>query len=170
MAFVAGAGIAGFGGGLLASFNGQANYQANFTFYVGLVWLVLVITAGYRSVQAAIISGITFYVFPEVLDRLFSWPGNYLASHPDVSGVSRSMLNFVKPEWSLGSCSSCSAWARSTYARHPEGIIEAQTSMSIRRINGIVERVKRRKGTAAGGHGADQPGQGERMIDPARSE
>ena len=29
--------IAGFGGGLIASFNGQANYDPNFTFYFGLV-------------------------------------------------------------------------------------------------------------------------------------
>ena len=55
---MAGAAIAGFGGGLLASFNGQANYDQSFTFYFGLVWLVLVITAGYRSVQAAVISGV----------------------------------------------------------------------------------------------------------------
>jgi ABC-type branched-subunit amino acid transport system permease subunit len=147
VAFVAGAAVAGFGGGMLASFNGQANYQANFTFYVGLVWLVLVITAGYRSVQAAIISGITFYVFPQILDRLFSWPGHYLASHPDVSGIQKSVLDFVKPEWSLGVSFILFGLGALTYARHPEGIIEAQTSLSIRRILRIVDRFKGRKET-----------------------
>jgi len=146
VSFVAGAGIAGFGGGLLASFNGQANYEANFSFYIGLVWLVLVITAGYRSVQAAVISGVTFYVFPQLLDRLFSWPGHYLGSHPEISGVQKSVLDFVKPEWALGIAFILFGLGALTYARHPEGIIEAQTSMSIRRILGIVDRVKRRRG------------------------
>lgn len=145
VAFVAGAGVAGFGGGLLASFNGQANYSGNFSFYVGLVWLVLVITAGYRSVQAAVMSGITFYVFPQLLDRLFSWPGHYLASHPEVSGIQQSVLDFVKPEWSLGVAFILFGLGALTYARHPEGIIEAQTSLSIRRILARVERIKERK-------------------------
>jgi len=150
VAFVAGAGIAGFGGGLLASFNGQANYEANFTFYVGLVWLVLVITAGYRSVQAAVISGVMFYVFPQLLNRLFSWPGHYLGSHSEVHGVEKSILNFVKPEWSLGVAFILFGLGALTYARHPEGIIEAQTSMSIRRLLGIVDRVKKRRGAPPG--------------------
>ena len=134
MAFVAGAGIAGFGGGLLASFNGQANYDANFTFYFGLVWLVLVITAGSRSVQAAIISRHHVLLLPELLDRLFSWPGNYLASHPGRDRLEKSVLDFVNPEWALGVAFILFGFGALTYAKHPEGIIEAQTSMSIRRI------------------------------------
>jgi hypothetical protein len=108
---------------------------------------VLVITAGYRSVQAAIISGITFYLLPELLTRLFSWPGHYLISHPGVTGIEKSVLNFVDPEWALGVAFILFGFGALTYAKHPEGIIEAQTSMSIRRILGLVDRLKRRKGS-----------------------
>ena len=48
--FVAGSAVAGFGGGLIASFTGQANYAQSFTFFLSLVWVVLVITAGARLV------------------------------------------------------------------------------------------------------------------------
>ncbi len=142
VAFVAGAGVAGFGGGLVASFNGQANYAASFSFYLGLVWLVLVITAGSRSVQAAIISGIAFYAFPQLLDRLFRWPGNYLTSNPDVSGFAKSVLEFVKPEWSLGVAFILFGFGALTYAKHPEGIIEAQTTRSIRRILRWIDKAR----------------------------
>ena len=46
--FVAGAAVAGFGGGLLSSYFGEANYSQSFTFFFSLVWVVLVITAGSR--------------------------------------------------------------------------------------------------------------------------
>ena len=160
--FVLGAAIAGFGGGLLASFFRQANYDQSFNFYFGLVWLVLVITAGHRSVQAAIVSGLSFRLFPEILDRLFRWPGNYLASHTDVRGFERSVLEFVKPEWSFGIALILFGIGALTYAKHPEGIIEAQTTASIKRILSIADR--RRKhgppaaaaapGKASGGAGA----------------
>jgi branched-subunit amino acid ABC-type transport system permease component len=147
VAFVFGAGIAGFGGGLLASYAGQANYDANFTFYFGLVWLVLVITTGFRSVQAAVTGGITFYIFPQLLERLFTWPGNFLASHPGISGVPKSILDSIKPEWSLGIAFILFGLGALTYAKHPEGIIEAQTTASIKRTLLFID--KRRGGKLA---------------------
>jgi branched-subunit amino acid ABC-type transport system permease component len=147
IAFVVGAGIAGFGGGLLASYNGQANYSQSYTFYFGLVWLVLVITTGFRSVQAAVMGGITFFIFPQLLQKLFTWPGNYLASHPDTSGPLESVLDSIKPEWSLGVAFILFGLGALTYAKHPEGIIEAQTAASIRRTLLFVD--KRRGGKLA---------------------
>ena len=147
VAFVVGAGIAGFGGGLLASYTGQANYDSNFTFYFGLVWLVLVITTGFRSVQAAVTGGITFFIFPQLLERLFTWPGNFLASHPHIHGVPKSVLDAIKPEWSLGIAFILFGFGALTYAKHPEGIIEAQTTKSIKRTLLFVD--KRRGGTLA---------------------
>jgi ABC-type branched-subunit amino acid transport system permease subunit len=149
IAFVVGGGIAGFGGGLLASYYGQANYTQSFVFYFGLVWLVLVITAGARSVQSAVMGGITFFVFPQLLQRLFAWPGNYLASNPDVSGLPETILDAVKPEWSLGVAFILFGFGALTYAKHPEGIIEYQTTLSIRRT--LLSIDKRR-----GGHLAEQ--------------
>ena len=155
VAFVAGAAVAGFGGGMLASFTGQANYDQSFTFYFGLVWLVLVITAGYRSVQAAITSGISFFVFPQLLEKLFTWPGNYLASNPSTGGVERSILEFVKPEWALGVAFILFGFGALTYAKHPEGIIEAQTSASLNKmLAGQERRRARREKRAASTAGA----------------
>ena len=142
VAFVLSAGIAGFGGGLMASFVGEANYEANFVFLFGLVWLTLVVTAGARSVQAAIVSGITFFLVPKLLERLFAWPGNVLDSHPDVDGIARTLLEFPNPTWSQGVAFILFGFGALTYAKHPEGIIEYQTTAS---VNRIVARVERRK-------------------------
>jgi len=134
VAFVAGAALAGLGGGLLASSDQQANYDQAFTFLYGLVWLVLVVKAGSRSVQAAIISGVSFFVLPQLLDLLFRWPSNHLASNPDISGGWRSALEFVDPSWSFGVAFILFGIGALTYAKHPEGIIEAQTAAAIRKI------------------------------------
>ena len=150
--FVAGAAIAGFGGGLLVSFNELANYDANFTFFFGLVWLTLVITAGARSVQAAIISGLSFYLVPALLNYPFdTWPSHWLAGHPHSTGFVHSVLHALKPEWALGVAFILFGIGALTYAKHPEGIIEAQTSASIRRIVRVVERLRRRPADVAGG-------------------
>jgi branched-subunit amino acid ABC-type transport system permease component len=141
--FVAGSAVAGFGGGLVASFYGAANYNQSFTFFFSLVWVVLVITAGARLVQAAVISGVTFFVFPAVLDRLFAWPGNYLASNPQVTGVAESFLSWFNPSWSLGVAFILFGFGALTYAKHPEGIIEAQGSAAAARVARLFDRSRR---------------------------
>lgn len=148
--FVLGAALAGFGGGLVASFSGSANYAESFTFFFGLVWLVLVITAGSRSVQAAIISGISFFVFPAVLDRLFNWPGHWLDTNPNTVSWVRSALELVHAEWAQGVAFVLFGLGALTYARHPEGIIATQTRASIQRVVRIVERRRHVEAGAAG--------------------
>jgi len=157
VAFITGAAIAGLGGGLLSSFYGQANYDTSFQFFLGLVWVVLVITAGSRSVQAAITSGVAFFVLPQLLTRLFSWPGNYLESNPDTRGVTRSVLDFVQPRWALGVAFILFGFGALTYAKHPEGIIEAQTTKAVRRTLLIVERLRGRS-SPPGADPADENG------------
>jgi len=130
VAFTLAAGIAGFGGGLLASFNGQANYESSYVFIYGLIWLVMVVTAGSRSVQAAITSGITFFVFPKLLEMLFTFPGNWLVSHPDARGIVRTLAEFPNPSWAQGVAFILFGLGALTYAKHPEGIIEFQTTAS----------------------------------------
>ena len=130
VAFTLAAGIAGFGGGLLASFNGQANYESSYVFIYGLIWLVMVVTAGSRSVQAAITSGITFFVFPKLLEMLFTFPSNWLVSHPDARGIVRTLAEFPNPSWAQGVAFILFGLGALTYAKHPEGIIEFQTTAS----------------------------------------
>jgi branched-chain amino acid transport system permease protein len=114
VAFALAAGIAGFGGGLMASANGSANYDQSFQFFYGLVWLVLVVTMGARSVQAAVVAGLAFFLMPELLERLPLLPNDWAA------GVSVALFG-------LGAL---------TYARHPEGVVEAQTARVVGWIEG----------------------------------
>ncbi len=106
VAFTLAAGIAGFGGGLTASWTGEANYEANFPFFLGLVWVVLLVTMGARSVPAAVTAGLAFSLFPELLQRIAFVPDDW------VSGLSFALFG-------LGAL---------TYVRHPEGILEANTA------------------------------------------
>ncbi len=140
VAFVLSAGIAGFGGGLIASYYEQANYDANFVFIFGLIWLVMVVTAGSRSVQAALTSGITFFVFPKLLDLLFAWPGHFLESNPGTGGITRSLMELPDASWGQGIAFILFGIGAFTYAKHPEGIIEFQTTASLNRIIARVDR------------------------------
>lgn len=111
VAFSISAAIAGFGGGLLVTQTGGAGataYLANFPFFLGLVWVVLVVTMGARSVQAAITAGVAFVVVPEIFDGI---------------GIS--------PQWAIV----LFGVGALTYARHPEGILEANARRFVQRLD-----------------------------------
>jgi branched-subunit amino acid ABC-type transport system permease component len=137
VALTVSAGIAGFGGALLASFAGQANYSANFSYLFGLVWVALVVSAGASSVQAAAMSGLFFFLMPALLEKLFGWPENWLAAHPESSGPLATVLGWVSPTWALPVAFILFGFGAITYARHPEGSIEAQTRNA---VNAILRR------------------------------
>jgi branched-subunit amino acid ABC-type transport system permease component len=115
LAFALSAGLAGLGGGLLVMLDQQANYAANFAPFYGLVWLVLVVTVSARTVEGAIVAGLAFTLLPELLKEL---------------GIS---LEWQYVLFGLGAL---------TYARHPEGILEAQKR---RLIAAIQRRTDRRR-------------------------
>jgi len=152
--FVVGAGVAGFGGGLLASARGQANYAEDFTFFFALVWVVLVITAGSRLVQAAVTGGITFYLFPELLNSLFTWAHGWAP--------------FVNASWSQGVAFILFGFGAFTYAKHPEGIIEFQTTASIAKSVALVDRLRGRppRDDSAAGEPASAPAELPSMTSP----
>lgn len=127
VAFAVSAGLAGLGGGLLASQQGLANPRI-FTYFFGLFWVVIVVTLGSRSVQAAITAGFALMLMPEILDEL---------------GISQSWSYIL---FGLGAI---------TYARHPEGIIEAQTRRSLGLTERLVARL--RGGPGGGGASAEDP-------------
>lgn len=114
VAFAVSAGLAGLGGGLLASQQGLANPRI-FTYFFGLFWVVIVVTLGSRSVQAAITAGFALMLMPEILDEL---------------GISQSWSYIL---FGLGAI---------TYARHPEGIIEAQTRRSLALTERLAARLR----------------------------
>jgi len=114
-AFALSAGLAGLGGGLLAVFDGQSNYAANFTPFAGLFWLVLVVTLGSRTVEGAIQAGLAFALFPELLQEL---------------GVPNEWQFIL---FGLGALA---------YAKHPEGLLEYGKR---RQLDAIQRRIDRRE-------------------------
>jgi branched-subunit amino acid ABC-type transport system permease component len=128
-AFALSAGLAGLGGGLFAMQTGQANSQA-FGPYIGLFWVVLVLTLGARSTQGAITAGIALVLMPELLKGLGLAPGWQLIL------------------FGLGAIN---------YAKHPDGVIEPQTRASIEFLQRKLDRRRqRRAGTIDLSEGDDE--------------
>lgn len=106
LAFSVSAGIAGLGGGLLATQKGIAT-TTDFGYFYGLFFVVLVVTLMPRTVEGAINAGLGFALVPEIL-KLFGIDAGY---------------QFVL--FGLGAI---------TYARHPEGVLEFQKRKSMAAI------------------------------------
>ncbi|MFF5449205.1 ATP-binding cassette domain-containing protein [Streptomyces sp. NPDC012888] len=91
--FTLSAGLAGFGGVLYASYNTRIT-ATDFTAMTGLVWLAVVVAAGVRRPQYAVVAGLVFAVMPTVFAEyvtesahlpviLFGLAGLALANDPD---------------------------------------------------------------------------------------
>ncbi|MFI8371624.1 ATP-binding cassette domain-containing protein [Streptomyces sp. NPDC085466] len=91
--FTVSAGLAGFGGVLYASYNTRIT-ATDFTAMTGLVWLAVVVAAGVRRPQFAVVAGLVFAVVPHVMTEyvtdsahlpviLFGLAGLALANDPD---------------------------------------------------------------------------------------
>ncbi|MFB7605215.1 ABC transporter permease subunit [Streptomyces gardneri] len=93
LVFTVSAGLAGFGGVLYASYNTRIT-ATDFTAMTGLVWLAVVVAAGVRRPQFAVVAGLAFAVVPHLLATyvtesahlpviLFGLAGLALANDPD---------------------------------------------------------------------------------------
>ncbi|MFI8519688.1 ATP-binding cassette domain-containing protein [Streptomyces sp. NPDC085481] len=93
LVFTVSAGIAGFGGVLYASYNTRVT-ATDFPAMTGLVWLAVVVAAGVRRPQYAVLAGLVFAVAPHLLATyvtdsaylpvvLFGLAGLALANDPD---------------------------------------------------------------------------------------
>ncbi|MGW8763732.1 ABC transporter permease subunit [Streptomyces sp. NPDC055815] len=91
--FTVSAGLAGFGGVLYASYNTRIT-ATDFTAMTGLVWLAVVVAAGVRRPQFAVVAGLVFAVVPHLITEyvtesahlpviLFGLAGLALANDPD---------------------------------------------------------------------------------------
>ncbi|GIU87415.1 MAG: hypothetical protein KatS3mg009_1930 [Acidimicrobiia bacterium] len=133
-AFALSAAIAGVGGGLIAMFSerfGQANYDARFSVFFGLVWTVIVVSIGSRTVEGAIQAGAAFILFPLViLQRFLPW-----------------LLNLVLP-WHVESLPTGLTFilfglGAITYAKHPEGSVEFGKRRSLNAVQRWIDRLGR---------------------------
>ncbi|WP_306325281.1 ABC transporter permease subunit [Streptomyces venezuelae] len=91
--FTVSAALAGFGGVLYASYNTRIT-ATDFTAMTGLVWLAVVVAAGVRRPQFAVVAGLVFAVVPHLMATyvtesahlpviLFGLAGLALANDPD---------------------------------------------------------------------------------------
>jgi branched-subunit amino acid ABC-type transport system permease component len=98
------AGVAGLGGGLIGMSQGRVEPIATYPALFGVVWVVLVVTLGARTVDGAVNAALGLIVTQWLLETL-GFP------------TSIAIIGF-----GLGAI---------TYARHPEGIVQFQTRKSI---------------------------------------
>ncbi|MFC8125009.1 ATP-binding cassette domain-containing protein [Streptomyces sp. NPDC057302] len=93
LVFTLSAGLAGFGGVMYASFNTRIT-ATDFTAMTGLVWLAVVVAAGVRRPQFAVVAGLVFAIVPHLVADyvtesvqlpviLFGLAGLALANDPD---------------------------------------------------------------------------------------
>jgi ABC-type branched-subunit amino acid transport system ATPase component/branched-subunit amino acid ABC-type transport system permease component len=92
MLFAVASGIAGLGGALYATFNGQIT-ATDLPAGAGFVWLAVVVLQGVRRVEGAVLGGLITVLFPELMGYLtdsqhvvailFGLGGMILAKHPD---------------------------------------------------------------------------------------
>ncbi|MCZ4119153.1 ABC transporter permease subunit [Streptomyces sp. H39-S7] len=91
--FTLSAGLAGFGGVMYASYNTRVT-ATDFTALTGLVWLAVVVAAGLRRPQFAVVAGLVFAIVPHLFQTyvtdsahlpviLFGLAGLALANDPD---------------------------------------------------------------------------------------
>lgn len=102
--FAFSAAIAGVGGSLLGMLNERSSSQDWFTL-IGVIWVVLVLTLGVRTVDGAVNAGMSFVLISYLLEDLLHLPES---------------IFFIL--FGLGAI---------TYARHPEGIVEFETRKAI---------------------------------------
>jgi branched-subunit amino acid ABC-type transport system permease component len=132
--FALSAGLAGLGGALYASLQ-QSITPADFNYQFSLIFVVVVVTTGVRTVEGAIQAGIGFVVVQQLLSYL---PGRW--------GSGGLAIVFF-------------ALAALTYAGHPEGVVEYEKRVWTERF----ERWLRRGGSSpgamamAGAASADRP-------------
>jgi branched-subunit amino acid ABC-type transport system permease component len=114
VAFTISAFIASLGGALLAMSQNNVNYGANFSPFVSLVWVVVVVTLGVRTISGAIQAAAAFVLFePVVLKGAFL---GWILRNPDrIPGIFPISGKWVLVLFGLGTI---------LYARHPEGLVE----------------------------------------------
>ncbi len=143
VAFALSAGIAGLGGGLLATCDRQVSFQSNYSTTLGLVWIVVVVSLGPRTIEGAIQAAAGFVFFPLiVLDQLGPWVVNHVQPWYHLGVLPQGLQPIF---FGLGAL---------TYAKHPEGLLEYNTRKSLvktqARIDKFKERRARRKLAGAG--------------------
>jgi branched-chain amino acid transport system permease protein len=134
--FALAAGIAGLGGGLVAMYERAANYNPNFVYVQGLIWVVLVVSLGSRTIEGAIQAAAGLYFFQAiVLNNVVPWTVNHV----------QPWYHMGQPPQTLGII--LLTLGAFTYAKHPEGILEFNKRKSLDFIQRQIDKRARNKST-----------------------
>ena len=140
--FALSAAIAAIGGGMMAMNEKAANFTPDFVSFQGLVFVVLVVSLGSRTVEGAIQAAIGYAAFQiVVLNQVVPW-----------------IVNHVQPWYHMGQPPQTLAIillsiGAFTYAKHPEGMLEFQKRRSLDMVQRTIDR---------------SPGRGKSTPPPAR--
>jgi branched-chain amino acid transport system permease protein len=118
--FALSAGVAGLGGALYGSLEGNIS-STDFAYELSLAFVVVVITTGTFTVEGAVQAGLGFALFQFILD------------YPVFSRIQG--IEFV-----------LFAFGAFTYAKHPEGIVEYQKTRWMNRVARVLQRWDERRG------------------------
>jgi branched-chain amino acid transport system permease protein len=120
--FALSAGIAGIGGALLASQVQHADSES-FVYQYSLVFIVLVLTTGARTVEGAVNAALAYVAIPVILSHFGT-----------LSVLELALFGF----------------GTITYVKHPEGILEFQKRAAIAQVNRLMARARHRGGPPPG--------------------
>lgn len=150
LAFAVSAFIAAIGGALLAMQQENVNYGNNFTPFVALFWVVIVVTLGSRTVIGALQAAAAFSLFDTLVlkGELFAW---ILRSPDRIPAIFPISAKWVFILFGL---------AAIQYARHPEGIIEYN-------LNKAAARAEERRLAKAAGEAEREPATATSVAEPA---
>jgi branched-subunit amino acid ABC-type transport system permease component len=127
------AGIAGVGGGLYAMWQRQVTFTPDFVYFQGIVWVVLVVSLGSRTVEGAVQAAIGFAAFQIViLNQVLPWTVNHVQPWYHMGQPPQTLAIILL---SLGAF---------TYAKHPEGVLEFQKRRSLDRVQKQIDRFQKR--------------------------
>jgi branched-subunit amino acid ABC-type transport system permease component len=115
LVFALSAGMAGLGGALYGSLQ-QTVTPADFNYQLSLVFVVVVVTTGVRTIEGAIQAGVGFMVLQQLLSYL---PGRW-------GGGGIAIVLF--------------AFGSLTYAAHPEGVVEYEKRIWTQRAERLIHR------------------------------
>ena len=130
VAFALSAFIAAIGGAFLAMLQKNVNYGTNFSPFVALFWVVLVVTLSSRTVQGAAMAAASFSLFDAIILKgtIFAW---LFRSADRIPGFLPISGKWVFVLFGLGAVQ---------YARHPEGILEYRKRLQAARSHQRRER------------------------------
>jgi branched-subunit amino acid ABC-type transport system permease component len=131
--FALSSGVAGFGGALYGSFLNTSVGDQNFFWVYSLVFAVVVITTGSRTVEGAVQAGMAFAIFLTITVL-------YLPQR--LAGIEPILF----------------AFGAMTYAAHPEGIVEYQKSRWLARVGRLLRAHDERRARPSGSEVGDRAG------------